>query len=106
VRSLNEAEPDAFVEIHPQLAQSHGVSDGDLIDLCTRRGRATFTARFSPTMRLDTLFVPFHFAERGRANTLTNPALDPISKMPELKIAAVRIEPHQGVVVARPPRLD
>jgi assimilatory nitrate reductase catalytic subunit len=106
VRSLNEAEPDAFVEIHPQLAQSHGVSEGDLIDLCTRRGRATFTARFSPTMRLDTLFVPFHFAERGRANTLTNPALDPISKMPELKIAAVRIEPHQGVVVAPPPRLD
>jgi assimilatory nitrate reductase catalytic subunit len=41
---------------------------------------------------MDTLFVPFHFAGSGRANLLTNPALDPVSRMPEFKVCAVRIE--------------
>jgi assimilatory nitrate reductase catalytic subunit len=36
--------------------------------------------------------MPFHFAGRGRANLLTNPALDPLSKMPEFKVCAVRLE--------------
>jgi assimilatory nitrate reductase catalytic subunit len=92
VPSLGAAEPEPFVEIHPQLAQSHGVGDGDPIALRTRRGRATFRARLSPAMRLDTVFVPFHFGGAGRVNTLTQAALDPTSKMPELKIAAARIE--------------
>ena len=41
---------------------------------------------------MDTLFVPFHFAGNGRANLLTNPALDPVSRMPEFKVCAVRLE--------------
>jgi assimilatory nitrate reductase catalytic subunit len=41
---------------------------------------------------MDTIFVPFHFAGTGRANLLTNPALDPTSKMPEFKVCAARIE--------------
>jgi len=93
VPSLNVAEPEAFVEMHAQLAQSHGIAPGDLVCLQTRRGRAYFKARLVPTMRLDTLFVPFHFAGAGRANTLTQAALDPSSKIPEFKISAVRIEP-------------
>src|SRR5215471_6319290 len=92
VPSLCEAEPEAFVEIHPQLAQSHGIGAGDRVRLSTRRGTATFVARLSAGMRLDTLFVPFHFSGPGRANTLVAMALDPISKIPEFKIAAVRLE--------------
>jgi assimilatory nitrate reductase catalytic subunit len=92
VASLRDAEPEAFVEIHPQLAQSHGIGAGDRVRLCTRRGTATFVARLSAGMRLDTLFVPFHFGGNGRANTLVAMALDPISKIPEFKIAAVRLE--------------
>ena len=92
VPSLRAAEPEAFVEIHPQLAQSHGVADGDPIALVTRRGRAAFRARLSTAMRLDTVFVPFHFGGAGRVNTLTQAALDPTSRMPALKIAAARIE--------------
>jgi assimilatory nitrate reductase catalytic subunit len=92
VASLAEAEPEAFVEIHPQLAQSHGIAAGDRVRLRTRRGTGSFTARFSSGMRLDTLFVPFHFDGAGRANTLTAMALDPISKIPEFKISAVRME--------------
>jgi assimilatory nitrate reductase catalytic subunit len=52
----------------------------------------TCRARLTPAIRLDTLFMPFHFAGKGRANTLTNDAVDPISKIPEFKIAAARIE--------------
>jgi assimilatory nitrate reductase catalytic subunit len=92
VPSLNEAEPDPFVAIHPQLAQSQGITDGDEVRLTTRRGAGLFKARLSPAMRLDTLFIPFHYAGPGRANALTQAALDPVSKMPEFKISAARIE--------------
>jgi assimilatory nitrate reductase catalytic subunit len=50
------------------------------------------TAQLTSSIRGDTVFVPFHFNGRGRANLLTNPALDPISRMPEFKVCAVRIE--------------
>lgn len=43
-------------------------------------------------IRPDTVFMPFHWAGAGRANTLTNPALDPVSGMPEFKVCAVRVE--------------
>jgi assimilatory nitrate reductase catalytic subunit len=92
VASLRDAEPEAVIEIHPQLAQSHGIAGGDRVRVCTRRGDATFVARLSSGTRLDTLFVPFHFGGRGRANALTALALDPVSKIPEFKISAVRLE--------------
>ena len=44
-----------------------------------------------PTIRLDTLFVPFHWGEDQSANILTNAALDPTSRMPEFKVCAVRV---------------
>jgi assimilatory nitrate reductase catalytic subunit len=59
--------------------------------LTTRRGTAKVKARLTPSIRMDTVFVPFHFARNSRANLLTNPALDPISRMPEFKVCAVRI---------------
>jgi assimilatory nitrate reductase catalytic subunit len=49
-------------------------------------------AQLTCTIRMDTVFVPFHFAGDSRANLLTNPALDPASRMPEFKVCAVRIE--------------
>ena len=93
VPSLLAAEPEAFVEIHPHLAASFGIAEGDLVALRTRRGRAHFRARFVSSMRLDTLFVPFHWGGEGRANTLTSSAVDPTSKIPEFKLSAVAIEP-------------
>ena len=65
---------------------------GEAVRLTTRRGTASLIAQLTPTIRMDTLFVPFHFAGKGRANLLTNPALDPVSRMPEFKVCAVRIE--------------
>jgi assimilatory nitrate reductase catalytic subunit len=92
VSTLRDASPRPFVEIHPSMARTYGISEGDPVTLTTRRGAASLIARLTPSIRMDTLFVPFHFAGKGRANLLTNPALDPVSRMPEFKVCAVRIE--------------
>jgi assimilatory nitrate reductase catalytic subunit len=92
VPTLRDASPRPFVEIHPSMARTYGVSEGDAVTLTTRRGSASLNARLTPSIRMDTLFVPFHFAGKGRANLLTNPALDPVSRMPEFKVCAVRIK--------------
>jgi assimilatory nitrate reductase catalytic subunit len=59
----------------------------------SRRGAAMARVRCVPTLRPDTVFLPFHFGGEQAANRLTNPALDPISRMPEFKVCAVRLEP-------------
>ena len=89
---LAEASPAAFVQIHPAMARNYGIREGDMVRLTTRRGTASLAAQLTQSIRMDTLFVPFHFAGNGRANLLTNPALDPVSRMPEFKVCAVRIE--------------
>ena len=92
VPTLLAAEPEPFVEVHPDTAKSHGIAPGEVCEVSTRRGRATFSARFSRKIRLDTLFVPFHWGGRGNANILTsNDALDPVSRMPAFKVSAARL---------------
>ncbi len=91
VEKLLHAAPEAFVEIHPAMARSYGIASGDEVCLATRRGQASAKAVLTSSIRLDTVFMPFHFAAKGRANLLTNPVLDPISRMPEFKVCAVRI---------------
>ena len=58
--------------------------------MTTRRGTATFTVKLTRAIREDTVFVPFHWGGEQSANRLTNAALDPISRMPEFKVCAVR----------------
>ncbi len=84
------AEPEA--EMHPLLAEQHGLCEGASVGLRTRRGDARFKVRLSEGIRPDTVFVPFHWGGERCANRLTNPALDPISRMPEFKVCAARIE--------------
>ncbi|MEU2389856.1 molybdopterin oxidoreductase family protein [Streptomyces sp. NPDC007369] len=93
VDELNAAAPGAFVELHPRLAARIGVADGEPLAVTSRRGRAVAPARITDAIRADTVFMPFHWPGEGRANTLTNPALDPVSRMPEFKVCAVRVEP-------------
>lgn len=95
VPKLMALAPRAFVEIHPAMASAYQISNGDKVRLTTRRGSATMAAQLTSAIRLDTLFVPFHFAGGERANLLTNPALDPVSRMPEFKVCAVRIEKEE-----------
>lgn len=92
VAELNAAAPGPFVELHPRLAERIGVAEGELVAVTSRRGRAVAPARITGTIRADTVFMPFHWPGEGRANTLTNPALDPVSRMPEFKVCAVRLE--------------
>ncbi len=92
VAQLMKAAREAFVEIHPATARGLGIVLGERVRIVTRRGFATFSARISASIRMDTLFVPFHWADESSANALTNPALDRTSKMPEFKVCAARVE--------------
>ncbi|WP_407564824.1 molybdopterin oxidoreductase family protein [Streptomyces sp. 184] len=92
VSELNAASPGPYVQMHPELAARVGADEGDPVAVLSRRGRAVAPALISTAIRPDTVFMPFHWAGAGRANSLTNPALDPVSRMPEFKVCAVRVE--------------
>ncbi|MFD9908592.1 molybdopterin oxidoreductase family protein [Streptomyces sp. NPDC059063] len=92
VAELNAAAPGPFVELHPRLAARLRVADGEQVAVVSRRGRVVVPARVTSGIRPDTVFMPFHWPGQGRANTLTHPALDPVSRMPEFKVCAVRLE--------------
>ncbi|TCB97463.1 nitrite reductase [Micromonospora zingiberis] len=92
VAALRQAAPDAFVELHPDLADRLGVADGEPVRVLSRRGEFQAPARLSPAIRPDTVFAPFHWGGAARANSVTNDAVDPVSGMPEFKICAVRVE--------------
>ncbi len=88
--------PEPRIEIHPQLAERYGITDGDWVTASSRRGNTTLRAMVVKTIRPDTIFIPYHWAGRKSANQLTISAQDPISKIPEYKVCAVRIEKAAG----------
>ncbi|MFN8038838.1 MAG: molybdopterin oxidoreductase family protein [Acidimicrobiales bacterium] len=88
--------PEPLCEMHPRLAENLGVDDGDLVTVTSRRGDMTLPARVVATIRPDTVFIPYHWPGAKAANQLTNRALDPLSRMPEFKVAAVRIDKAAG----------
>jgi assimilatory nitrate reductase catalytic subunit len=92
IAELTAAVPAAFVEVHPDTATRAGVADGDQAMVVSRRGQVLAQVRCIPTLPIDLVFLPFHFPGDARANLVTNPALDPISGMPEFKVCAVRLE--------------
>jgi assimilatory nitrate reductase catalytic subunit len=91
IGALVAQHPEPLCELHPQLAAAIGVATGDLVTVTSRRGAITLKANVVTTVRPDTVFIPYHWAGRQAANQLTNRALDPVSKMPEFKVAAVRV---------------
>lgn len=91
VERLAEAKPEPLLEMHPRLAHRLAISDGAHVRVESRRGSVLFRVRVSAEIRPDTLFAPFHFGGRSAANILTSPALDPVSRMPEFKVCAVRV---------------
>jgi assimilatory nitrate reductase catalytic subunit len=84
--------PEPLCELHPRLADAHGIATGDVVRVTSRRGTMTLPAKVVGTIRPDTIFIPYHWAGRRAANQLTNRALDPLSKIPEYKVSAVRVE--------------
>ena len=93
IGKLVDQYPQPLLEIHPVLAGKHGIADGDLVRVVTRRGAAEFPAQVVRTIREDTVFIPYHWPGRKSANQLTSGHLDPVSKIPEFKVSACRLEP-------------
>jgi assimilatory nitrate reductase catalytic subunit len=93
---LVEQYPEPRVEIHPQLATQHAISEGQWMTVESRRGKVTLRAQLVRTIRPDSVFVPYHWAGPKSINQLTISAQDPISKIPEYKVCAVRIRPAEG----------
>jgi assimilatory nitrate reductase catalytic subunit len=79
------------LEIHPRMADRLGIADGERVRVESRRGHVDLRAHVVATIRPDTVFIPYHWAGELSANRLTVRAYDPIAKIPEFKVAAVRI---------------
>ncbi len=90
VDGLNEIEPEARVDINPADAKKYGVKNKRSVTVTTRRGSVTAKARLTEDVPVGVIYMPFHYAEAA-ANAVTNPALDPVAKIPELKVAAAKI---------------
>lgn len=84
--------PAPFIQLHPQLATRLGLADGDWATAETRRGSITLKVQVSKSIRPDTIFIPYHWPDNQSANKLTIAAQDPISKIPEYKVCAVRLK--------------
>ena len=80
-----------YVEINPKDALDLGIKEGDSLILTSRRGEMEAPANITPSVSPGTLFLPIHFGENP-TNMLTNPASDPLAKIPEFKVSAVRVE--------------
>lgn len=81
----------SFVEINPADAKRHGIENGGRIKLASRRAEIEVDARVTERVPEGVLYMPFHYAD-GAANWLTSSALDPISRTPEYKVTAIRVE--------------
>jgi predicted molibdopterin-dependent oxidoreductase YjgC len=88
---IDDVTPRKLVEVNPVDAEKYGVNDGEAIIVSTRRGKIKAKAKVTDNIISGTIFIPFHYAQAA-ANRLTNPALDPIAKIPEFKVAAARIK--------------
>jgi formate dehydrogenase major subunit len=90
-KGTTERFPESLVEINPRDAAKYGITNGRNVRVASRRG--TVEAKASVTARSPegTVFMNFHFSE-APVNRLTNPVLDPVCKIPELKVCAVKIE--------------
>lgn len=94
---LLKSERQPFLEINSSDALGLGIRDRDRVQVSSRRGSFEVTARVNETIRAGSVFAPFHWgslwADNGSSNASASEAVDPRSKQPELKFAAVRVEP-------------
>ena len=91
VAGLNAFLGEGLVEINPDDARALAITDGETVKISSRRGAITAKARVTEVSPPGVVFMTFHFAE-SPANVLTNPAADPVAKIPEYKVCAVKIE--------------
>jgi formate dehydrogenase major subunit len=90
-KGLEEMAPECLIEISKADAQSLKIAEGERVKVLSRRGDLEAKIKITERSPKGTIFIPFHYAEAA-ANRLTQTALDPVAKIPELKVCAVRIE--------------
>ncbi len=90
--ALDEAYPEARIEIHPMDAEIHGIADNSPVRVSSRRGEVVLRATVTEKTTVGVVFIPMHFAEAA-VNLLTNDALDPQAMIPEFKACAVQVFP-------------
>ena len=95
--ALNSVSPEAYVELNTGDASRLKVKDGEKVSVSSRRGSIEINVRISERVGKGKVFIPFHYKEAA-ANVLTNTALDPVCKIPELKVCAVNIEKIKTVI--------
>ncbi|MBZ5604732.1 MAG: molybdopterin oxidoreductase family protein [Acidobacteriia bacterium] len=96
IGGLVDIYPEPRLELHPRLAAQHGIADKDWVTITSRRDEITLRAMVVKTIRPDTVFIPYHWANEQSANKLTHRTLDPRSKIPEFKVSACRIRKAEG----------
>jgi len=96
VKGLNVFKGEEQVEINPEDAVALGIADGEMVKVKSRRGEVTARAKVTEVSPVGVVFMTFHFAE-SPTNVLTNPAFDPVSKIPEFKVCAIKIEKDDQV---------
>ena len=89
--TLDREVPAAYIEMNPQDAERLKVQNGEQVRVSSRRGKIEIPIKITEKVKKGSVFIPFHFREAA-ANVLTNPAVDPVAKIPEYKICAVKIE--------------
>ncbi|MFE0516682.1 molybdopterin dinucleotide binding domain-containing protein, partial [Streptomyces sp. NPDC058964] len=108
VPKLNKLDPGPFVELHPRDAAGLGVTDGDSVEVASRRGRAVLPAVVTDRVLPGSCFAPFHwndlFGEYLSVNAVTSDAVDPLSFQPELKVCAVSLTKVSSPVTVQAPR--
>jgi anaerobic selenocysteine-containing dehydrogenase len=93
--TLNREMAGAVADINPADAEELGIKDREVVSVSSRRGEVKIRARLTETVPPGTIFIPFNFRESA-ANALTNASRDPVAKIPEFKVCAVRIEKLAG----------
>lgn len=92
-RTLKNLISKSYVEINEEDAAELKIKDGEIVQICTQMGKILIKANITPNIMKRVIFIPFHFAGKDGVNILTTgESLDPVSKMPALKVAAARIE--------------
>ena len=91
VDGLNKKAGRSIIEINPKDAEKMGIADGEKVKVSSRRGEVLSTAVVTDIVAAGVVFMPFHFAD-GPANALTNPVYDSVSKVPEFKVCACKVE--------------
>jgi len=92
-KGLNEVYPEVLVEMSPQDAEELKVKDGEFVEVTSRRGKIKAKVKVTEKSGKGVVFMSFHFHEAA-ANLLTNAALDPVAKIPEYKVCAVKVKKH------------